>query len=177
MTPMNDYNLLKYINVLKGLVSFEKTDEIKNEFLAILDQLINGNDSIELINIKEFYKLNKLVECNNELNKLRIRYINQLFTKPCKINFYDDLIITSENNVRFCNNCNKNVYRVDNKIELEKRVNLEQCIAIDVNSFELNELEKIKYKSCHSHFKEEWIIGTPFSENYSENFLDENGIL
>lgn len=161
MIRTNEHIFLKYINILKSLVLLKKTETVDIDFIGIIDKLTKENNSQELLKVKELYLKDNLKECNNELNKLKFEIINSLFKKPCKIDFFNDLINTSQENIKYCSNCNKNVYLVNNEKELKKRTNLEQCIAFDINSIGIKNIDEINFKSCHVQFEEDWTIGLP----------------
>lgn len=54
----------------------------------------------------------------------------------CKFEFlcekqWDELTETGEQDVRFCNKCQSNVYYCDNRDQLDHAIRLDRCVAID----------------------------------------------
>jgi hypothetical protein len=72
---------------------------------------------------------------NNTEAKIKIR--NCVFGFRCAQN-WEAMDETSRNDVRFCRECAKDVYYVENHIELSEAIGLNRCVAIKPASNEEN---------------------------------------
>lgn len=70
-----------------------------------------------------------------QLKLLRDRYINDILGFSCSKK-WDALVPTSNDDVRFCHECNRNVFKVFNKDDYRKRKQLNQCVAINFGEYE-----------------------------------------
>jgi hypothetical protein len=156
MNRKENFQLLSKLNILKGY---------------LIEININGNEVLKTSNSlfeKEYMNdINKEIEGENfiaALNLLNNRILNisnLMFKNPCDKSWYD-LIITNENNIKFCLNCSKNVYLVSNEEDFIKRRNLQQCVALNTHYFQPNEKNEKNFKSCRIKFYDEPLLGLPF---------------
>src|ERR1044071_6851142 len=64
-----------------------------------------------------------------EINKDRI--VNCEFEYECPLK-WEDFKKSADENIRFCNSCQKNVYFVDTQTELNKLAGEGKCVALDL---------------------------------------------
>ena len=132
---MND--LLRYHNkwtIIKSLIILKKhehiTEEFNKHFGGTYWYSSFGSENTQLvINIIEHLK-----ECNyglvlNEIEVL-LSVIRRKLTKTNCYQTWDKLTITNNESIRFCQDCNKNVYLAQTEAEVIKRAKLGQCIAL-----------------------------------------------
>jgi len=74
---------------------------------------------------------------NPDNTKVKIKIRNCVFGFRCAQN-WEAMDETSRANVRFCRECAKDVYFVDNTIELSEAIGLNRCVAIMPAPFEDN---------------------------------------
>ncbi len=165
MSKKINFDILKKLNLLKGYLVAPEFEV--NSIIEIFDELFGDDipEEIQQVRLKLF-KGNKL-ESLNLLNNLKETTAKSLFKNPCPQQWYS-LIDTSSSNIKFCSDCNKNVYLVSTEEEFVKRKNLEQCVAI--NAFDVNILDENdkNYKACHIKFEEAYLLGLPNQEIWTE---------
>ncbi|MES2851946.1 MAG: hypothetical protein V4698_03470 [Bacteroidota bacterium] len=166
MERIIEINILKKIKIMKGLLVIALDNESDSECLSSFKQLFkiqlesNHKFSNEILNCLEIKKHH---DCLNILNNWEHEINNNVFKNPCNKKWFD-LVTTENNEVRFCTDCNKNVFNVLNQDELIKRKNLRQCVSIDLNNFVNNDLElNSDFKSCNIICEEDsYELGLPW---------------
>jgi len=136
---VEDLKNVRKLKILKGLVSSENYELINNEFQYFMEPNSYRDSGHNIMyNIK---KLNEVFEKKNFgdtiqiIDKIVIALNSRLFKVNCKKKWFE-LKPTKNENARFCLECSRHVFEVKNKLELRKRVHLQQCIYVNKDLFE-----------------------------------------
>jgi hypothetical protein len=130
------YQKLKETRYLYELKDFKAADKSFSEINFYLERSISP-EKVELLERTSFeMNYGVVIEMLKEFQEI-IR--EKMFDFKCSKNWLD-MDITDDNNIRFCQDCKKNVYFVNNELEYEMRASSGQCVAI-------NFAPNIEYKS------------------------------
>lgn len=155
-------NIIRRVDILQNLIKidngllFEKTT---------INFINDGNlDNFEKSCYREallLFQKNKITETVDVLATLRANNLLNLFSNPCDKK-WNSLIATNNNDIRFCGDCKRNVFKVYNKEDYRKRKQLNQCVAI---SFYLEE-QIIESTSCEfTEYRDFELLGSPATIN------------
>jgi len=91
----------------------------------------------------------------DSVNNILIYLRQKLTKKPC-FKSWDSLLGTDNENIKFCLDCGKNVYLVEDELELIKRAKLGQCLAF-IKNIDREYLTSIESAEpyCHVKIKDE----------------------
>lgn len=154
---IENIKIIKQLNILKAYLSVGNFST--NEIIELLPNLFNDDKhkiSIDLIKLEVENK--NYDKAQNILVELKQNLVNETFKIPCNQN-WELLISTEDSKTKFCKECSKNVYLVDNETEFIKRKNLEQCVAFNTADFTPKKDYDKNYKSCHLQFNEIYELG------------------
>lgn len=155
MDKINKIEILNKINILKSYLIAGNFDN--NEIEMLMEEVLKV-DSIEFENIVKEIKNKKNNEAINLIIQYQLYLTNLIFKKPCGRK-WEDLILTDTENIKFCLDCNKNVFLVSNKREFVKRKNLQQCVAFSPSVFTPSIYDERNFKSCRIQFDDFELIG------------------
>lgn len=160
MDKIVEINLVKKLNIIKGPLLLIINDNSETDIIVFFKQLFK----IELdFNSKYAFQILNLLECKSYIQALNLINIwkeeisYRVFKNPCDKDWFN-LIPTENHDIKYCTDCHKNVYKVSNEEELQKRIKLEQCVAIDVK---LNLSNDSQFKSCHLPIEDFELLGLP----------------
>jgi len=107
--------ILEAIRTLDGRI--ETMHRQREQLIAELSEVAHEGAEIEydLSHIKEFEDCAFLYKC------------------PIK---WEEMIVTEDNDVKFCTECGENVYLTPNFLEFEKRIKEKKCVAVRYSSSE-----------------------------------------
>jgi len=152
----DNLTLLKEITLLQGLIKNTSNTESSIEHLH---SMITGQ-SKEIKTIKGKITENKKDEVLKLLEEQKAVLTAKLFKQKCE-KHWGDLIHTEKNNVRFCTDCMKNVYYVDNEQEFINRKQSNHCIAINIATYKPTENLTSNSSSCLIEYEDD-LLGLPF---------------
>ncbi len=161
--------VLRNLEIAKGVLLLKKFDEATSLIEKLLEEDYRLNE--RQLNNKEIiaaceaiHNLNYGIALDN-LEQAIKRIKSYVFRNDCRVN-WDLLTRTDNNDIRFCRECRKNVYKVVNDLELSMRAHNSQCVAIKTNDFINNSsIEYDENKSiCIVDIKnsDNVLLGNPF---------------
>lgn len=125
MKTLSQFELLYRLRIIEALLEDKRAedDDVSKEMLLLLN-----NDQLKSLSLswdmKPRFRRNILViKVKEEINTLS----QELFAYPCNKR-WDSLQNTDNQDVKYCNECRKNVYLVSDEKELKRRQELKQCI-------------------------------------------------
>lgn len=158
MGKKEDFELLNKLNILKGYLL--DADINYEEVLNVATMLFKP-DTINIQEILQKVKEANVTDTLNLLNNYTLQISNELFRYPCSRSWFD-LVLTSEPKTKFCTDCSKNVYLVDNEDDFIRRKHLQQCVALDTFNLIVDSNLDKNFKSCRINLASEPLLGDPF---------------
>jgi hypothetical protein len=142
---------LKKLNIIKHLL-IQEDENALSIFKELFEIEISEKNNI-IRKIEKQIASNSYLNALNDINMIIREVSSKIFKNPCpEISL--ELISTDEDKMSFCKVCKKNVYIVENEMELEQRKKLGQCVRINLSKFKpINEHMK-NFKSCYDDFVE-----------------------
>ena len=160
MIQTNDFLRLKKINIVKSFIDADDIDYQK--VLEVIEDLFTEHES-SIEEIKNQLIAKNRFKALNAVNYIVQDIRSKLFKKPCSKDYFK-LIPTGESYIRYCTDCSKNVYQVNNEEDFEQRKNLGQCVAFNTQDFNPSVKLKRNLKACIIEYSME--LGLPYSEDY-----------
>lgn len=124
------------LNIIRRVEILKKFLNTNNRLL--FEQTINsfiGDNTIESLEkvfyhqaLKHFHS-SKIVDANESLEILKHKFVMKIFDTSCDKK-WDGLIPTNNIDIKFCGDCNRNVFKVFNKEDYRKHKQLNHCVAI-----------------------------------------------
>src|SRR5262245_15877560 len=110
-------NAVKRIDLVNGLLRSNQLSLVES---TLTDYISNNNiENAELAEYKALLtqvKSSPLSSLTERLDLMRSNYLLKIFSNPCSKN-WDNLTPTQNDEIRFCADCVRNVYKVHNKEE------------------------------------------------------------
>ena len=153
----NAFKLHREVELLKiefKLRNFDKGTELFWDLRSQLDAF-GGISSFDVEILIGQMNYGAVIE---QLSKIQQVIANELFQFQCEKSWYS-LEPTGEDKVRFCGDCHKHVYRVEDEQELEARSRAGQCTAI---LFKYKDKDPGSNAGCQITYFDDELMGLPF---------------
>ena len=136
-----ELQLVEELNVLNAMLAIEKWEDVHSRMDKLSYPTVRPIPSIQegLVEIKESFEAKEYEVCSTKITELVDKLNRNIFDFKCTESWFG-LERTIHKNVRYCNSCGKNVYKIENEFDLKKHVQANDCI------FYLGEVETPK--SC-----------------------------
>ena len=136
-----ELQLVEELNVLNAMLAIEKWEDVQSRIDKLSYPTVRPLVTVPetIVRIKALFENREFTLCSSEITQL-VDFLNrQIFSFKCTESWFG-LERTIHKNVRYCNSCGKNVYKIENEFDLKKHVQANDCI------FYLGEVETPK--SC-----------------------------
>lgn len=157
MKQIKYLQILRNLNILKELLLQDRYKDIEEKYSYLFSLNVEGEVGKTVFHNLKILRLivkNKNYGKSIEVTSLIIKALEKrIFEFKCERKLEDFISIPNQS-TKFCIECSKHVYKVDNESELRKRMQLGQCIFYTPNS---ENIENIK--SCNTEVEEEEFWG------------------
>lgn len=173
MKHLKYLRVIRNLNIVNALLKLNRYEDLKSDYLYLLQKR-----NYELLSPAVQYNISQLNEIINKANygqaieitqKIIAALEQRVFNFKCNKE-WKNLLKTDSENVHFCVDCNRNIYKVKDEIEYQKRAKLGQCV------FYTNKVQNIIVeKSCSVYVKDTVeFLGSPLTvEDLERHQTDE----
>lgn len=171
MKSLKYLTAVRNLTILKELINSERYADITERYADIFEnpQYWNYSSKVKynLKVLKSIFIEKDFGRCIKSIDAIIKALNNRAFDFKCEQD-WDSLLVTSEEDVKFCSQCSKHVFKAFSEVDLLKRSSLGQCVFYSENiSFN-------KYSSgCSLHIKHEF-MGLPCGvEDFDKHESDD----